>query len=290
MELRIDGLSKQYKDKLALADFSASFVKGIYGLLGPNGAGKSTLLNITVGLLRQSKGNVHWDGENIAAMGKRYRDILGYMPQTIGLYGDFTVRMFLQYIAALKDVCPKHGDKEQLARKIDEILERVNLSSEANRKIRTLSGGTRQRVGVAQALLNEPSLIVLDEPTAGLDPNERIRLRNLLAAIAFDKIVIWATHIVSDVENIANDIILIKEGRIILRDSPSALSLSMQGKVWTVRLPLVEVEAFVAKQRVSSIARQGDFASLRVVSQDKPHLSAVQSEPNLEDLYLYSFD
>jgi ABC-2 type transport system ATP-binding protein len=289
MELKIEGLSKQYKDKLALADFSASFGKGIYGLLGPNGAGKSTLLNITVGLLRQTKGNVHWDGENIAAMGKRYREILGYMPQSLGLYGDFTVRAFLRYIAALKDVFPKYSDKAKLEKIIDEILERVNLTGEAERKIKTLSGGTKQRVGVAQALLNEPSLIVLDEPTSGLDPNERIRLRNLLAAIAFDKIVIWATHIVSDVEHIANEIILLKDGRIILRDSPSALSASIAGKVWLVRLPLAEVEAFVAKQRVSSIARQGDFASLRVVSKDKPHQTATPTEANLEDLYLYTF-
>jgi ABC-type multidrug transport system ATPase subunit len=290
MELKIDGLSKQYKDKLALSDFSACLTEGIYGLLGPNGAGKSTLLNITVGLLRQTKGNVHWNGENIAAMGKRYRDILGYMPQSLSFYGDFTVRLFLQYIAALKDVYPKHSDKKKRDNRISEVLEHVNLSKEADRKIRTLSGGMRQKLGIAQALLNEPKLIILDEPTAGLDPNERIRFRNLISASAFDKIVIWATHIVSDVESIANDIFLLKEGQIILKDSPSALIDSMRDKVWMARLPFGEVEGFLAKHRVCSLTRQGDFAMMRIVSKDKPHESALLAEPNLEDLYLYSFD
>ncbi len=287
MRLEIQNLSKNYKDVQALDGVSIDLSTGFMGLLGPNGAGKTTMMNIIAGLLRQNEGQVLWDGIDILSMGAEYRALLGYMPQAPKLYASFSAKSYLEYIAVLKDVYQKRGEGKKLREKIDELLELVHLSDCKRRRIGTFSGGMRQRMGIAGALLGDPKLIILDEPTAGLDPQERISLKNLVSSVSFERIVIWATHIVSDVESIADNIAIISGGRLIKFGPPDTLVSEMQGKVWQVALPVGEAEALRAAHKVGNIAKENGLVTLRIVSDEPPHAQAVLAEPGLDDVYLY---
>lgn len=288
MTLEIKNVSKSYDrgKKLALKDFSAQLTSGVYGFLGPNGAGKSTLMNIISDNLAADKGEVQFNGQNTRKMGKAFRDILGYMPQQQGLYDDFTGRRFLWYMAAVKGI-KKHRAKER----IGELLELVNLQDNANKKLGGYSGGMKQRLLIAQALLNDPKVLILDEPTAGLDPKERIRIRNFISAIAADKIVLLATHVVSDVEFIAKEVMLIKAGELIAKDTTANLLHSMQGKVFEVYTQAGKLPEMQVKYRISNLTQEPDGICVRIVGDERPREGRViDAKPNLEDLYLYQFD
>lgn len=241
MELALNCISKTYKkgSVKALDNFSVTLTPGVYGLLGPNGAGKSTLMNIITDNLNADGGEVVYGGENIKKLGKDYRAVLGYMPQQQGLYDDFTLNRFLWYMAALKGL-----KKKEAKEKITQLLETVNLTDAAHKKLGSFSGGMKQRALIAQALLNNPEILILDEPTAGLDPKERIRIRNFISEIAEDKIVLISTHVVSDIEFIAKEIILLKKGQLISHDSPNKLTKELENKVFEVEIQREDLKYF----------------------------------------------
>ena len=281
MELRIENVSKKYGQFWALRDVNLTLQRGIVGFLGPNGAGKTTLLRIVSTLLRPDSGRVSWCGLSIADYGLEFRRVLGYLPQGFGYYPNFTVTQFLMYIGALKEI-----DKRALKTIIPEVLAQVGLEDVPNKKMKALSGGMKQRVGIAQALLNNPQVLIVDEPSAGLDPEERMRFRNLLADLAGERIVLLSTHIVSDLEAAATEIVLIKQGRIVRQATPDELLAAAAGKVWLVNAPKEEAEQLKQEYILSSANRKGDLYQLRVICPEKPALGAVLAEPNLEDAYL----
>ena len=223
MELRIEHLTKKYGEKVALRDFSYTFKPGIYGILGANGAGKSTLMNLITDNVKRTEGQILWDGTDILKLGKRFRAKLGYMPQQQGMYNDFSARAFLRYMAQIKEI--KQADEQ-----IEQLLDVVNLGEDAHKKVGGFSGGMRQRVLLAQALLGDPKILILDEPTAGLDPRERLRLRHYISDLAQDRIVFLTTHIVSDIESIADDVLLMKQGELVRHGAPEVLIASCGGK------------------------------------------------------------
>ncbi|MFT9078579.1 ABC transporter ATP-binding protein [Ethanoligenens sp.] len=284
MELKIENLSKQYKERWAVNNFSISIGEGVYGLLGPNGAGKSTLMRMLVDILRPTSGRVLLDDQDIHQMGDSYRDVIGYLPQNFGVYKNFTAHRFLLYLASLKGISRRVAEP-----KIDHLLKFVNLEEMRSKKIRTFSGGMKQRLGIAQALLNDPAILILDEPTTGLDPNERIRFRNLLSELSSNKIVLLSTHIVSDVEYIAKDVIVMKKGQL-LRQAPSAeLIDEMQGKVW--KLKVTESCLIEMKQQyvIGNILRHKNDVEVKIIADEAPGSGAISTEPDLEDYYLYHF-
>ena len=280
--LEIKGLTKKYKDKLALDNFTYTFEKGVYGLLGPNGAGKSTLMNILVDGIKKSGGDIRYNGENITKLGYKYRDIIGYVPQQQGMYDSFTAEEFLNYIANLKGI-----NKKEISDKVTEMLEFVNLENVRKKKLGGFSGGMKQRILIAQALINDPDILILDEPTAGLDPNERIRIRNLIAQISINKIVIIATQIVSDIEFIANKIIMLSAGKIIKNGSPSELLSEIDGYVFEEMIEKCNVEMYNQKYLVSGLMAGAQQVKIRYICNEKA-CNGHKVEPNLEDYYLYN--
>ncbi|MEZ3516834.1 MAG: ABC transporter ATP-binding protein [Lachnospiraceae bacterium] len=284
MELSIDRLTKHYKNKIAVDCVSAALKPGVYGLLGANGAGKTTLMRMLCAILDSTSGEVFLNGKDIIEMGADYRNVLGYLPQDFGYYPGYTAMEFLMYISALKGI-PKNIAKKRAV----ELLEEVGLDNVANKKVKTFSGGMKQRVGIAQALLNNPEILILDEPTAGLDPKERVRFRNLLSDYAEDRIVILSTHIVSDIEAIADEVLLMKKGKFALQGSVPELIKKAEGKVWELTVLQEETRKWQAKSTVANLRHEGGQVVLRIISDDKPSEMAVPCEAALEDLYLYYF-
>ncbi|MBD5496055.1 MAG: ABC transporter ATP-binding protein [Lachnospiraceae bacterium] len=284
MELSIDRLSKHYGSKIAVDCVSAALKPGVYGLLGANGAGKTTLMRMMCAILESTSGEVLLDGNEVTSMGADYRNVLGYLPQDFGYYPNYSAMEFLLYVAALKGI-PKNIARERAK----ELLEVVGLSNVASKKVKTFSGGMKQRVGIAQALLNNPEILILDEPTAGLDPKERVRFRNLLSDYAGDKIVILSTHIVSDIEAIADEVLLMKKGKFVLQGSAHELIKKANGKVWELTVPQEETRKWQAKSTVANLRHEGQQVVLRIISDNKPSEMAVPCEAALEDLYLYYF-
>lgn len=284
MKITFEGISKQYKGKYALSNFSTELNEGIYGLLGTNGAGKTTLINIFVGILKSDAGLVLVDGVNVKNLGKDFLSRIGYLPQFPQFYKNFEVLEFLNYMCALKDIPKSEGEK-----RAKELLEIVNLSDHQHKKIRALSGGMRQRVGIVQAMLNYPDILILDEPTAGLDPRERIRFRNLITKFSQGRTVILATHIVPDIEFIANEVILLKEGCLLKQDTPQALINDMDGKVWSVTATDGTIDDKLSSLKISNMLRDHDDIYLRVIDDEKPDEQSIPVQPNLEDVFLYHF-
>ena len=284
MKISLRNVSKQYKGKYALKDFTTELTEGVYGLLGANGAGKTTLINIFVGILGSDGGTVLIDGQDAGTLGKDFLSKIGYMPQYPVFYRDFTVMDFLLYMCVLKGIPDKQGKKRAL-----ELLSIVNLSDAKEKKIGALSGGMRQRVGIVQAMLGDPEILILDEPTAGLDPSERIRFRNLISKFAQGRTVLLATHIVSDVECIAKEIMILKDGSLITQGTTDTLEQNIYGKVWEVTVNGEDAARLGSQYYVSNMKQQGERFLVRIVSDMLPASDAVKVSPNLEDVFLYYF-
>ena len=284
MEIKTTDLTKKFGDVTAVDHMDLTMTGGVYGLLGLNGAGKTTLMRMLCTLLQPTEGSITCDGKDIFKMGADYRKLLGYLPQEFGFYPEFTVKDYLQYIAALK------GIRLAVAKKrVKELLGKVGLSKVAGRKMKKLSGGMKRRAGIAQAMLNDPRILVLDEPTAGLDPNERIRFRNLISELSEDRLVLLSTHIVSDVEYIANEIWLMKEGSLMLKGTAEELIDSMEETVWKCFAEKPMVPALLKKYKVSNMKSEPHGAELRIISKERPLPDAVPEEAALEDVFLYYF-
>src|SRR5580658_4218209 len=282
MKLVIDGVGKQYSGKLwGLRSLRLELGPGVVGLLGPNGAGKSTLMRILATVTRASEGRVLWNDNDIARSPDTLRAVLGYLPQDFGVYPHLTALEFLEYMAAVKGL-----DANSARRRIDELLAVVNLAEVRDRALGGFSGGMKQRVGIAQALLNDPELLIVDEPTAGLDPEERVRFRNLLSELSGERIVILSTHIVSDVEAIATDIAILGAGRLLAHAAPEKLLRAVEGRVWEWVIPSAELPATRQQFQISGSVRRGDGVLVRVVAAQRPGPSAVLVAPSLEDAYL----
>ena len=282
--LQVERVSKLYGGFVALQEVELELGRGVYGLLGPNGAGKTTLMRIMTDLLAPSRGRVLCNGRDIHAMGADYRDPLGYLPQDFGVYPNFTAEGFLCYIARLKGL-----GRVAARQKTAELLELVGLTDRRKRRLGGFSGGERQRVGIAQALLNEPQVLILDEPTAGLDPQERIRFRGLLNRLGKDRLVLLSTHIVSDVESAADQVILLRRGQVIGQGTPTELLRQLEGKVWNVPVTAQEQEALAARYPCSNVSRVDGVTYMRLIADTPPTGRAEGVPANLEDLSLYHF-
>jgi len=282
MELRIESVGKRYgRDHWGLRDFTLTLRPGVIGLLGPNGAGKSTLMNILATITRPTEGVVRWNGVDVAREPDALRRVLGYLPQDFGVYPNLTAQEFLEYLAAVKGVAAGAA-----RRRIAELLEVVNLTEARRRPLGGFSGGMRQRVGIAQALLNDPAVLVVDEPTVGLDPEERVRFRNLVADLAGERIVLLSTHIVSDVEATAGEIALVRGGRLHGHGTPERLLSAVEGRVWELLVPSAELPALRAGHLVGSTLRRSDGVLARVIHPTAPAPGARAVAPTLEDAYL----
>lgn len=285
MKLEIRHVTKRYRDKMAAADVSLTLTAGVWGLLGANGAGKTTLMRMLAGILRPTEGQILCDGVEIGALGAAYREKLGYLPQEFGFYPEFTVQDYLEYMAALKGL-----PRAEAARQIDALLERVSLAEVRRKKIVKLSGGMKRRVGIAQALLNDPEILILDEPTAGLDPGERVRFRNLLSEFAQERIVLISTHIVSDVEYIAAENAVMKAGKIIAVDTTEGLVQQIEGKVWQGSAPAGELPRWEHCLQVVNLRNEPDgTVTLRYLAEAPQLPGSIPARPKLEDLYLWLF-
>lgn len=282
MELKISRVTKQFSAKIAVDKVSLEMKPGVYGLLGANGAGKTTLLRMICGVLSPDSGEISLDKFSVNE--EEYRNCLGYLPQEFGYYPNFTAWDFMMYMAALKGI-PRNRAKVR----IEKLLEAVNLKGSEKKKIAVFSGGMKQRLGIAQALLNNPKLLVLDEPTAGLDPKERVKFRNMISRLGQDRIVILSTHIVSDIEYIADEILLMKEGSILQKGSLPEILEPIQGKVWECKVNPARETQILEQYAVVNMREDAEGAFLRVVGEQSPSADAVSVEAALEDLYLYYF-
>ena len=284
MELQMVNVTKRFGDFTAVDNMNLRITNGVYGLLGMNGAGKTTLMRMICTLLTPTSGQILCDGKDILKMEGEYRNLLGYLPQEFGFYPDFSVKDYLLYIASLKGVRPVVAKK-----RVKELLSQVGLSKAANKKMKKLSGGMKRRGGIAQAILNNPKILILDEPTAGLDPTERVRFRNLISELSKERIVILSTHIVSDVEYIANEIWLMKNGRLMQQGSLNDVLDSMPEKVWSLVTSQEEAAKLMKEYRVSNMKTDRDGVELRIISAQPPCDDAKVLQPNLEDVFLYYF-
>ncbi len=295
MELQLEHLSKTYGTVQALKDISYTFKPGIYGILGANGAGKSTMINLITDNVARDKGSaggsILYDGQDILKLGSRFRGIIGYMPQQQGFYEDFSPKAFLRYMAEIKGIKGKNENGQTVKEQIDELLEVVNLTGVAYKKIGGFSGGMKQRVLLAQALLGDPDILILDEPTAGLDPKERISIRNYIAELSRNKIILFATHVVSDIECIADYVLLLKKGEIIAMGTPVELIEKMHGKVAEITCTLDEVGKLQEKYHIGNIRQRKNGIALRLVGDELPDEAVMVDENiDLEDVYLYYFE
>ncbi len=282
--LVVNNVSKSYGKFLVLKGINIEFANGVYGLLSPNGAGKTTLIKMLTTLIFPDEGEILYDGTEISAMGDDYRDILGYLPQEFGYYKDYSPKRFLRYLSALKGI-----DRKKAEKKIEQLLKLVGLENVANKKMRKFSGEMIQRVGIAQAMLNDPKILILDEPTAGLDPKERVRFRNLLAELSRERIVILSTHIVSDIESIANEIIMIKDKKILYKDTLKNICKILEEMVYETKVEFDEVPSFRNKYFSLSEKQEDDKMKVRFISEDKPENSWDSVNPSIEDVFLYVY-
>lgn len=284
MELKCNNLTKQFGHFTAVDHLNLTMTNGVYGLLGVNGAGKTTLMRMLCTLMHPTSGTITCNGKDIFQMDNDYRNLLGYLPQEFGFYPEFTVRDYLMYIAALK------GVRTVVAKKrVRELIEQVGLSKVGNKKMKKLSGGMKRRAGIAQAMLNDPKILILDEPTAGLDPNERIRFRNLISELSEERMVLLSTHIVSDIEYIANEIWLMKDGKLVQSGTSKELIESMPVSVWQVVVDKSFVSSMMRKYKISNIKTESDGVEMRIISKEKPFPDARRIEASLEDVFLYYF-
>lgn len=285
MELSVDRLTKHYGSKIAVDCVSVALKPGIYGLLGENGAGKTTLMRMIAGIMKPDAGEILYDGIPISSLKESYRDIFGYLPQEFGFYPEFTVKDYLEYVAVLKGLTTK-GSRQ----KIDELLEQLTLTKVRNKKIAKLSGGMKRRVGIAQALLNEPEVLILDEPTSGLDPGERVRFRKLLSEFAHDRIVLISTHIVPDVEYIATENAVMKRGELLAVGTTEELVRLVENKVWSAEIPMKRLPEYERKLQIANIRNESDgWISIRYLAKEPAVDGSVPAAPHLEDLYLWLF-
>lgn len=284
MRLELDNLTKKFGDFTAVDHISLTMDSGVYGLLGVNGAGKTTLMRMLCTLLKPTSGSIVCNGKDIFKMDGEYRKLLGYLPQDFGFYPDFTVKEYLLYIAAIKGLRPATAKK-----RVGELIPQVGLAKAAGKKMKRLSGGMKRRAGIAQAMLNNPKILVLDEPTAGLDPNERIRFRNLISELSEERLVLLSTHIVSDIEYIANEIWLMKDGKPVHQGTADEIVSSMPEAVWECLVEKGMVSAFMKKYKISNMKSEPQGVILRIISKERPLPDARQTEASLEDVFLYYF-
>lgn len=284
MELKIENLYKSYRNKEALKNINITMKSGTYGLLGENGAGKSTLMRILTTVDFQTQGNVTFDGEDIVGLDEKYRDIIGYMPQDYNVFSSFIAKDFLEYMGILKGI-----PKKELDKKIPEVLKFVNLEDSGNKKVKSFSGGMKRRVGIAQAILNDPKILIFDEPTAGLDPKERIRFSNIISAMSKDKIVILSTHILSDIEAIANDLIIIKKGELVEFDSIDNLVEKVRGSVWESVVDQEMFNRINEERKIIHRKQEKETIRVRYVGDKYECITTKQLEPTLEDYYVATY-
>ena len=283
MELQVEHLFRSYRKKEALRDVNFRLKKGTYGLLGENGAGKSTLMRIMSTVDFPTKGKIQYDGNDVFLMDEEYRSLIGYMPQNYSVYPSFTARDFLEYMGVLKGI-----PKEKLKSRIDEVLEFVNLSDVAGKKGKTLSGGMKRRLGIAQAIINEPEILILDEPTAGLDPKERIRFSNIISDMGKDKIVLLSTHIVSDIEAIASELVVMKKGEVLKTGNVDDLVQSVKGQVWETVVNHEVYQELRKRRSVIHLKQMGKEVQVRFVGENYVGADCQQVEPTLEDYYIFT--
>ena len=282
--LVVNNVSKKYGSFYALKDINLEFNNGVYALLAPNGAGKTTLIKLLTTLIFPTSGEILYKGTDIVSLDGEYRDIIGYLPQDFGYYRNYTPRKFLLYLAALKGI-----KKEDAVEKVKEVLKVVSLENVENKKMKGFSGGMIQRVGIAQALLNDPKILILNEPTAGLDPKERVRFRNLLSDLSRDRIVIISTHIVSDIEFISNEVIMIKDHKILYKDSIENICSTLEGMVYETSMTFEESKEFRKKYILLSEKQDGGIMKARFISQGNNDEKWVRVNPNIEDVFLYQY-
>lgn len=284
MKLEIKNLTKTFDGAKALTNVSVTLNPGVYGLLGANGSGKTTLFRLICGVIKADEGKIIYNGEDISLNEEMFRSVLGFLPQDFSYYADFTGLKFMLYIAALKGLRGKLAKQRSL-----ELLDLVGLSEQKDKKIKKYSGVMKQRLGIAQAMINDPEVLILDEPTVGLDPKERVRFRNLISSLSDNKIIILSTHIVSDVESISDEVLVLNKGVIQDRGSVNQLLKNIENSVWEVRTTQREMKSYYHSFSISNQKYEGDDVVLRIISAKKPANNAVQAKANLEDLYLYYF-